>query len=70
MGLLFAGGVYFIWDEFTKVIDWNKVTSKATMIQELKKAVKKIRKDVVFESCNSWANRLYRMSQNNRACLR
>jgi hypothetical protein len=38
-----------------KVINWNKVTSKTTMIQEFKKAAKKIRKDVVFENCNSWA---------------
>jgi hypothetical protein len=56
---------YCIWDEFVKVIDWNKATSKATLIQELKRAVKKNRKNVVFESCNSWTNRLYRMSQNN-----
>jgi hypothetical protein len=41
------------------------VTSKETLIQELKRAVKKIRKNVVFESCNAWTNRLYRMSQNN-----
>jgi len=56
---------YCIWDEFVKVINWNKVASKATLIQELKRAVKKIRKNVVFESCSSWTNRLYRMSQNN-----
>ena len=61
---------YCIWDEFVKAINWNKVTSKATMIQELKKAVKKIRQDVVFESCSSWTNRLYRMSQNNGDYLR
>ncbi|CAF1557631.1 unnamed protein product, partial [Adineta ricciae] len=29
---------YCIWDEFVKVIDWNKVTSKPTVIQELKHA--------------------------------
>jgi hypothetical protein len=38
---------YCVWDEFAKFIDWNKVTSKATVILELKNAVKKIRKDVV-----------------------
>ncbi|CAF2157480.1 unnamed protein product [Rotaria magnacalcarata] len=42
---------YCIWDEFVKVIDWNMVRSKATMIEELKHAVKKIRQNVVFESC-------------------
>ncbi len=35
---------YCIWDEFVKVIDWNKVTSKRTLIQELKRAVKKFDK--------------------------
>ena len=35
------------------------------MIQELKHAVKKFRKSVVFESRNSWTNRLYRVFHNN-----
>ncbi len=61
---------YCVWDEFVKFIDWNKVTFKSTMIQELKRAVKKIRKNVVFESCASWTDRLYRMSQNNGDYLR
>jgi len=61
---------YCIWDEFIKVIDWNRATSKTTLIQELKRAVKKIPKTVVFESCNSWTNQLYRMSQNNEDYLK
>ena len=61
---------YCIWDEFVKSINWNVVTSKTTLIQELKRAVKKIRQNVVFESCNSWTNHLYRISQNNGDCLR
>jgi hypothetical protein len=61
---------YCIWDEFVKVIDWNKVTSKPTLIQELKRAVKKIRQNIVFESCACWTNRLYRMSQNGGNYLR
>ena len=48
----------------------SRVTSKLTMIQELKKAVKTFRKNVVFESCNSWTNRLYRMSQHDGDYLR
>ena len=39
------------------------------MIEELKYAVKKIRKNIVFESCASWSNRLYHMSQNNEDYL-
>ena len=46
------------------MIKWNAVTSKKTLTVALKRAVKKISNDVVFESCLSWANRLYRMSQD------
>ena len=30
-----------IWDEFVNFIDWNRVTSKTTLIQEVKRGVKK-----------------------------
>jgi len=36
----------------------------------MKVCSKKIRKNVLFESCRSWTNRLYRMSQNNGDCLK
>ena len=51
-----------IWDEFIKVIDWNKIKSKATLIQQLKSSLKKIRESIIVES---WTNRLYPMSQND-----
>ena len=56
---------YSIWDEFVKVIDWNKVKSQATLIQQLKSSLKKICESIVVESCTSWTNRLYCMSQND-----
>ena len=34
---------YFIWDEFIQQIQWVKVHSKKTLIDELKRAVKRIR---------------------------
>ena len=52
---------YCIWDEFARAINWDLVTSKTALINELKRAVKKIRPQVVFESCASWTNRLYRL---------
>lgn len=61
---------YCIWDEFVKAIDWSRVTSKQTLIQELKRGVKNIRHEVVVESCVSWTNRLYRLSQNDGNYLR
>ena len=56
---------YSIWDEFAQQINWPKVQSKKTLIDELKRAVKRIRPTVVLESCESWTNRLYRLSNNN-----
>ena len=59
-----------IWDEFAQTINWDKVTSKSSLIAELKRYVKKIRLDVVRESCSVWTNRLYRMTQNDENYLR
>ena len=61
---------YCIWNELAQAIKWNTVTSKKTLIVALKRAVKTISKDVIFESCSSWTNRLYRMSQDEGNYLR
>ena len=61
---------YCIWDEFAQTINWNKVTSNSSLIAEFKRGVKKIRLDVVRESCSIWTNRLYRMTQNDGNYLR
>jgi transposase len=54
---------YSIWDELVHAMNWSKIISKKTLIEELKRSVKKIRKEVIFESCNSWTNRLFRLSK-------
>ena len=61
---------YCVWNEIAQVIKWNAVTSKKTLIVPFKRAVKKISNDVVFESCLSWINRLYRMSQDKENYLK
>ena len=48
----------------------KKVTSKGTLIDELKLAVKNIRKDVVLQSCLSWAARLTRLLKNDGRYLK
>lgn len=53
---------YSIWDEFAQQMNWSNVQSKKTLIEELKRAVKRIRQSIVLESCKSWTNRLYRLS--------
>ncbi|CAF5222457.1 unnamed protein product [Rotaria magnacalcarata] len=54
---------YCIWDELAHQVNWETVRSKKTLINEVKRAVRKVSVDVVFESCSSWTNRLYRLSQ-------
>ena len=54
---------YYIWDEFEGgAINRDLVTSKVTLINQLKLSLKKIR-SVVFGSFISWTNRSYRMKQ-------
>ena len=61
---------YSIWDEFVHVIEWSNVTSKQALIEELKRAVKRIRPSVVFESCSSWRRRVQTVLKNNGDYLR
>ena len=56
---------YCIWDEFAQAINWDNVTSKSSLIAEFKRDVKRIRLDVVRESCSVWTNRLYHIAQND-----
>ena len=46
------------------------MTSKSSLIAELKRGVRKIRLDVVRESCSIWTKHLYRMTQNDGDYLR
>ncbi|CAF5172779.1 unnamed protein product, partial [Rotaria magnacalcarata] len=48
-----------IWDELAHQVNWDAVTSKTTLIHEVKRAVRKVSLDVVFESCSSWTYRLH-----------
>ena len=50
---------YSIWDELAHQVNWDAVTSKTTLISELKPAVRKVSPDIVFESGSSWTNRYY-----------
>ena len=54
-------------DQLGKTIKWNRVTSKKITNCRVKTNCKR---SVVFESCWSWTNRLYRMSQNEGNYLR
>ena len=55
---------FSIWEEFNHAIDWSRVSSKKTLIGELKRAVKRIRFEIVLESCNSFSIRLNHVCEN------
>jgi hypothetical protein len=44
---------YSICDEFVQQMNWNKMESKKTLIEELKRALKRTRQEVGFESCET-----------------
>ena len=51
-------------------MDWRKVKTKLTLIAELKRAVKKIRLEVVVQSVEDFSKRMYRTLQNDGTYLR
>ena len=55
---------YSIWEQFVQQMNWNKVQSKKMSIEELKQAIKWIRQEVIFESCDTWTNRLCRLTKD------
>ena len=59
----------FVWDELADAVDWNKMTLKRTLLDELKKAPKKVRANVIFESCNPRMTRLSKVSKFGRNYL-
>ena len=61
---------YCIWNELVRVIKWDKVTNKQTLIDELKMAVKRVSHEVVLESCLSWTSRLRAVLKNDGGYLR
>ena len=61
---------YSIRDELAYQVNWDTVTSKTTLISEMKRTVRKVSPVVVFESCSSWNNRLYQLSQGKGSYLK
>ncbi|CAF1206991.1 unnamed protein product [Didymodactylos carnosus] len=60
---------YSIWSEFVQQINWSAARSKESLIEELKRVVKKIRPEIVLQSCESWTKRLHRLKKINGGYL-
>ena len=55
---------YSLWNELAESMNWKKITTKATMIEEIKRSVKKIPKEKVLHSVLDFTVRL-RLIQKN-----
>ena len=55
---------YGIWNELVQAMNWKRVRSKATLIRELKLAVKKIPVQTILHSVESLPVRLRLILQN------
>ncbi|CAF1154320.1 unnamed protein product [Rotaria magnacalcarata] len=61
---------YCICNELVQAMDWGRVQTKLTLIEELKRSVKKIKPEIVLESCNNFSKRLCRVLENEGRYLR
>ena len=50
---------YCIRNESVEAMDWGRIKSKLTLIEDLKRSVKKVKPEIVLESCNDFSKRLY-----------
>lgn len=60
---------YCIWNEVAQGIRWDRVSSKPTLLAEIKRSARSVRPQVILESCNTWTKRLYHIEKNKGECL-
>ncbi|CAF1463523.1 unnamed protein product [Didymodactylos carnosus] len=61
---------YSIWNELVQTMNWGHVTTKASLIEELKRATKKIPKETVLRSCDDFYRHLYQVLKNKEDYIR
>ena len=49
---------YSLWNELGKAMDWNRITTKATLRDEIKRLIKKIEKQKIVTSVSDFTLRL------------
>ena len=53
-----------LWTELANCIDWSQITTKTTLIDEIKRSVKRVEKEKIINSVSDFTVRL-RMLKNN-----
>jgi hypothetical protein len=61
---------YSLWNELAEAMNWNQVTTKETLINELKHAVKKFHKEKVLHSVLDFTIRLRLIQRNGGDYIR
>ena len=61
---------YCIWNELVEAMNCSRIKTKLTLIEGLKRSIKKVKPEIVLESCNDFPKRLYRLLQNDGRYLR
>ena len=51
-------------------MNWERVTTKATLIDEIKRGIKKVDKEKILRSCDDFPKRLYRLLKNQGSYVR
>ncbi|CAF5182702.1 unnamed protein product [Rotaria magnacalcarata] len=61
---------YSLWNELAGSMDWHKITTKETLINEIKCSVKKIEKAKILHSVHDFTIRLRQIQKNGRDYIR
>lgn len=55
---------YSVWEELVQAMTWRRVKSKSSLISEIKRGVKRMRQEVILESCKAWTVRVENVCKN------
>jgi hypothetical protein len=61
---------YSLWNELAAAINWNRATTKVTLIEEIKRAVKNIGKEKILNSVLDFTVRLRLIKKNGGDYIR
>ena len=61
---------YSLWNETVEAMNWERVTTKATLIDEIKRGIKKVDKEKILRSCDDFPKRLHRFLKNQGSYVR
>jgi hypothetical protein len=61
---------YSLWNELAETMNWDHITTKATLINEIKRSVKKVKKENILHSVLDFTVRLRLIQKNGGEYIR